>query len=59
MGLLGSLMDIGHTTGPMLGGLVASWLGLALSFWLGAAVLALAAGVFWALVMGGAQSEAQ
>jgi MFS family permease len=57
MGLLGSLMDIGHTTGPILGGLAATWTGLALSFWLGAGVLACAAGVFWALVMGRGQEE--
>jgi len=36
MGLLGTIMDIGHTTGPLLGGFVAVWLGLKGPFWLAA-----------------------
>ena len=43
MGVLGSIMDLGHTSGPLLGGLAAASLGLAWSFRLAAAVIALAA----------------
>jgi predicted MFS family arabinose efflux permease len=52
MGMLGSIMDLGHTSGPLLGGLTAVWLGLATSFWLAALVIALAA-LSFALVAGG------
>ncbi|WP_243311712.1 MFS transporter [Fundidesulfovibrio agrisoli] len=47
MGLLGSIMDIGHSTGPLLGGMAAALAGSAGAFALGGAVLAAcAAGVF-------------
>lgn len=39
MGLLGSIMDIGHTAGPVVGGLVAMSLGLTGSFFSGCLVL--------------------
>ncbi len=39
MGLLGALMDIGHSTGPLLGGLAAALAGSGGAFWLGAATL--------------------
>jgi MFS family permease len=32
MGVLGSIMDIGHTTGPLAGGMVAGHLGFSASF---------------------------
>jgi MFS transporter, DHA1 family, multidrug resistance protein len=39
MGLLGSIMDIGHTTGPLVSGILAAWWGLTFSFISGAVVL--------------------
>ncbi len=50
MGLLGTIMDIGHSSGPLLGGITAAWLGLASSFWLAALVIASTA-VAFALTM--------
>ncbi|MFH1035494.1 MAG: MFS transporter [Pseudomonadota bacterium] len=46
MGLLGSIMDLGHTSGPLLGGLIATWLGLAASFWLATSVITATALLF-------------
>lgn len=46
MGILGSIMDIGHTTGPILSGFTAAYLGLGASFLLAAFVLLIAASVF-------------
>ncbi len=46
MGILGSIMDIGHTTGPILSGFAAAYLGLGMSFLLAAAVLLAAGTVF-------------
>lgn len=46
MGLLGSIMDLGHTSGPLLGGLAASYWGLGHSFWLAALVMGLMGLVF-------------
>ncbi len=51
MGLLGSIMDLGHTSGPLLGGLAAAWLGLAASFWLAALVIGLTALIFGWVVL--------
>jgi len=48
MGILGSIMDLGHTTGPMLGGFLAASLGLPASF-LSACAMLLAAGVVFYL----------
>lgn len=42
MGMLGSIMDIGHTTGPLASGIVATYFGFEMSF-LGAALILLAA----------------
>ncbi|MCG8565793.1 MAG: MFS transporter [Desulfobacterales bacterium] len=42
MGMLGSIMDIGHTTGPMVGGILAVSLGLTTTFLSGCLVLLLA-----------------
>ena len=46
MGLLGSIMDIGHTTGPLFSGLIASAYGLTYSFLGAAIVLFLIVGLF-------------
>ncbi len=32
MGILGSVMDTGHTTGPLLSGIIASYLGFGKAF---------------------------
>ncbi|MDD5757661.1 MAG: MFS transporter [Desulfobulbaceae bacterium] len=47
MGLLGSIMDIGHTTGPLLSGVIASSLGYGRSFWAAATVLFIVVGLFF------------
>jgi MFS family permease len=47
MGLLGSIMDIGHTTGPLVSGLVATWLGFGAAFIGAGIVLCLAAFIFF------------
>lgn len=58
MGLLGTIMDVGHSTGPLLGGLTAAWLGLASPFWLAAIVIGIIAAVFaWAAPLGKAGVE--
>ncbi len=46
MGILGSIMDIGHTTGPIVGGVLALSYGLTVSFLSGAVVLMLSAFCF-------------
>ncbi len=46
MGILGSIMDIGHTTGPLLGGILALYYGLTISFISGAVVLMISGGCF-------------
>ena len=46
MGMLGSIMDIGHTTGPVLGGILAVTIGLTGAFMGGAVVLILAGVIF-------------
>ncbi|MCG2709200.1 MAG: hypothetical protein L6246_02610 [Thermodesulfovibrionales bacterium] len=46
MGILGSIMDIGHTTGPLFSGIVAYYLGYGVSFAGAALVLVAAAIVF-------------
>lgn len=46
MGILGSIMDIGHTSGPLLSGIVASSFGYAQSF-LGASLVLLAVTLFF------------
>jgi len=51
MGILGSVMDIGHTTGPLISGIVATYLGLSKSFLGASLVLALAALIFLVIVM--------
>ncbi|MBI5075822.1 MAG: MFS transporter [Nitrospirae bacterium] len=46
MGLLGSVMDIGHTTGPLAAGIVASSFGYRISFVSASVVLILASSLF-------------
>jgi MFS transporter, DHA1 family, multidrug resistance protein len=46
MGVLGSIMDIGHTTGPLIAGIIAVYFGLAMSFQTASFVIVTAAGVF-------------
>lgn len=48
MGILGSIMDIGHTTGPLVSGIVAKYLGFSLSFINASVILTAVALVFWA-----------
>jgi MFS transporter, DHA1 family, multidrug resistance protein len=48
MGILGSIMDIGHTTGPLVSGIVAKYFGFTLSFINAAVILTVVALVFWA-----------
>lgn len=48
MGILGSVMDIGHTIGPLSMGIVASYLGIGKAFLGAALVLVIMAMVFWA-----------
>ncbi len=47
MGLLGSIMDMGHTTGPLVSGFVAAYSGFGMAFKGASLVLAVAAFVFW------------
>ena len=51
MGLLGSIMDIGHTTGPLISGIAAHHFGIATSFQ-GAAIVVACAGIFFMLTLG-------
>ena len=51
MGILGSIMDIGHTTGPLMSGIAATYLGFSVSFLSASFVLLTAALIFWTYVM--------
>lgn len=51
MGILGSIMDIGHSTGPLISGIVALYFGFGKAFMGAALVLAFIACVFWLGVM--------
>jgi MFS family permease len=51
MGVLGSIMDIGHTTGPLVAGFVAGSFGYSFSFISASAVLVGVALVFAAVVL--------
>ena len=53
MGVLGSIMDIGHTTGPLVSGVIAIYYGIAKSFIGASVVLVVAACIFWMSVMRG------
>jgi MFS family permease len=50
MGILGSIMDIGHTAGPLVSGIVASQFGFAVSFIAASIVLVAAAVMFFATI---------
>ncbi|MBI5903674.1 MAG: MFS transporter [Deltaproteobacteria bacterium] len=53
MGILGSIMDIGHTTGPLISGFIAAYFGLAFSFMGASAMLLFFAFVFlWGTIKG-------
>ena len=52
MGMLGSVMDIGHTTGPLAAGLIATACGFGMAF-VGASVILLAAAGLFALAPAG------
>lgn len=47
MGVLGSIMDIGHTTGPIVAGIIAAYFGFTQSFLTASLVVIAAAFVFW------------
>jgi MFS family permease len=47
MGILGSIMDIGHTTGPLVSGIIAAYFGISKSFIGASVVLVVAAFIFW------------
>lgn len=47
MGVLGSIMDIGHTTGPIVTGIIAAYFGFTQSFLTASLVVIAAAFVFW------------
>ncbi|MBI5557439.1 MAG: hypothetical protein HY885_07350 [Deltaproteobacteria bacterium] len=51
MGLLGSIMDIGHTVRPIFSGLVASFFGYILSF-VGAAMILAVISLFFFISIG-------
>jgi MFS family permease len=51
MGVLGSIMDIGHTTGPFVSGIIATYYGIAKSFIGASVVLVVAACIFYMSVM--------
>ena len=46
MGALGSIMDIGHSTGPIVGGILATTIGLKFAFMFSSAILIIGAGCF-------------
>lgn len=51
MGLLGSIMDIGHTVGPLVSGVVAHFFGISRSFQ-GASAIMVCSGLLFALMLG-------
>jgi MFS family permease len=51
MGVLGSIMDIGHSTGPLVSGIIAAYFSISKSFIGASLVLVLAACIFWMIVM--------
>lgn len=50
MGILGSIMDIGHTTGPLVSGIVAKYLGFSFAFMGASVILSMVACIFWTRV---------
>lgn len=51
MGVLGSIMDIGHTAGPFVSGVIAVYFGISKSFTGASLVLLIVACIFWTVVM--------
>ena len=51
MGILGSIMDIGHTTGPLISGIVATSFGIEISF-IGASLVVLTVAVVFSFTIG-------
>jgi predicted MFS family arabinose efflux permease len=58
IGALSSLMDIGHSSGPFVAGLVITAVNIAAGFWAGAAACVLAVVVFAVMVLGGRTATA-
>ena len=54
MGILGSIMDVGHTTGPLVSGILVLYFGFKVSFITASVVLFAAAILFWKIVDTGA-----
>ncbi len=52
MGVLGSVMDIGHTTGPIVAGVAASYFGYAWAFVVAGMVLIVLGIIFWIIIQG-------
>jgi predicted MFS family arabinose efflux permease len=50
MGMQGTIMDIGHASGPLLSGFLIAYTSYSTAFAVIAAIQLLAAGVFWMLV---------
>lgn len=57
MGILGSIMDVGHTAGPLASGFVIKYLGFGQAFIAASFVLVLAAFLFWLGVMAGRSTD--
>jgi MFS family permease len=51
MGVLGSIMDMGHSTGPLVSGIIATYFSISKSFIVASLVLVLAACIFWMSLM--------
>jgi MFS family permease len=57
MGTLGSIMDIGHTAGPVIAGIIASQFGIGYSFLVASLMLTAMATLFFAKVMMGSTTK--
>lgn len=59
MGLLGSIMDMGHTTGPLVSGIIATFFGYARAFIGASFILVLVSIIFFAAVMTGKEKQSR
>lgn len=59
MGLLGSIMDMGHTTGPLVSGIIATFFGYAKAFIGASFILVLVSIIFFAAVMTGKEKQSR
>jgi hypothetical protein len=59
MGTLGSIMDIGHTTGPIVAGIIATQFGIGYSFLGASLVLITIASLFFTGLMMRSRTEIQ